>query len=291
MALSSHARRIALAIALALWPVWAAAQGPEKLIHTAALARRGGASCDVMAPTCQPPADCRHREPCDRCQPPSQRRLGPGEEQVMREVGAYIAPPRTGAFRGPVVRRGFEGGVIVFPEIRLRLPSIEWPARYHSHSSARMIIDEAVAPWESHSFVYGSAAVAPEGAQRRSDETPQKRTVEDCERQLEECRRQLDELRQQYERLKHLEESLDKSRGPQPAPKPSPYQAPPSKALPGFPPAPVPDQGALKPLPFYPEAPASFVGEAAEPGQPERFFITEPRKPAARITAVRHAGL
>ncbi|MCE9527455.1 MAG: hypothetical protein K8R36_15540 [Planctomycetales bacterium] len=87
--------------------------------------------------------------------PPSQPREaeGPQGQQGFQETGAYIAPPRTGSMRGATNYRGVDGGSITFPELRLRLPCIELPACFKSRSGARMHIDSAVAPWESHGFV------------------------------------------------------------------------------------------------------------------------------------------
>lgn len=99
-------------------------------------------------------------KPCDKppergAPPPPDRGAPPPEENGggLQETGAYIAPPRSGSTRGATNFHGIDGGSITLPEIRLRFPCIELPACFKSRTSARMHIDSAVAPWESHGYV------------------------------------------------------------------------------------------------------------------------------------------
>lgn len=251
------------------------------------------------APTNRLPPSCEAKPPCDRCRPPDTTPRGGDEEEVPRggevtqELGAYIAPPRTGSTRGAVTRRGVDGGSITFPEIRLRMPSFELPCLFRSRSHARMMIDAAEAPWESHGYAtgvsgpYGAGGVPadPRGAQppaqpRGSDD--------DCEKQLEECRQELLRLQKEMDRLKQLEECVKQYQESQGAAGQSPTREDPI-------PKPPPDLGARKLQPVYSERPASFTTDsrvAREPtpiSEPRRLYISEPAAPRAKITGVRSA--
>lgn len=264
-----------------------------------------GGQCRGPCPTCKPPC------PGEEERAPGQPESAPG----VREVGAYVAPPRVGSMRAAGLRRGIEGGAITFPEIRLKLPSLELPSLYRSRSQARMEIESAVAPWESHGFVAtgGAAELAPQ-RQGAPESAPQRcsaseraakesavaedyaRQLKEYERLLRQCERQQDELRE------CIRQCLEKHPGGSKPPVPTDDSAPLGSERspvqkPGghsddafFPPKPQVDPNARLLPPQFPERPATFISEPRPPAEPRRFIIREPQRPAARITGIRPAG-
>lgn len=228
----------------------------------------------------------------------------------MREVGAFVAPPRVGAMRGAMIRRGIEGGAITLPEIRLKLPCIELPCVFHSRSQARMEIESAVAPWESHGYVastgVGEAArqkeASPESApdrcsasQRAAQESA---AAEDYARQLKEYERLLKQCEQQQNELREcIRRCLENHPGAGPAdaaplgnersPVQKPQADPPGGAF--YPPRPEVDPAARLLPPVYAERPAAYAAEPL-PASPRPLIIREPQRPTGRITGVRARG-
>ena len=92
------------------------------------------------------PPGCISKVPCvperPRDVPPETPRDVPPEE-----TGVYVAPPRTGALQGPTRRLGIQGMSITFPGLKLTAPHLEFPNLVRSHTEARMIIDQAQAPY------------------------------------------------------------------------------------------------------------------------------------------------
>lgn len=281
------------------------------------------------------PETIRIERPCDKPQPregqpPVQPREGEGPPEaigVPQETGAYIAPPRSGSTRGATSFRGVDGGSITLPELRLRFPSIELPACFRSRAGARMHIDSAVAPWESHGFVNtrvaaGDAALRqrvalleeelrkrdaqPRGADAgdASDRAAKEReAAADYAQKLQEYEDLLKRCEEEQQRLRDcIQNCLEQHKGHAPLQqrsiqKPpgtrSPQQAPQQAPLP---PRPVPSESQFRRLPTveFQETPASYLSEPAR-SEPRRLIIsepqpiTEPRAPTARISGIRAA--
>ena len=165
---------------------------------------QGCQRCNPCQPTCQP------KEPC---QPPGPPREGvPPEQPELREVGAYVAPPRTGSTRGASNFRGFDLGSFTLPELRFRLPSIELPSCFHGRHSARMNVDSSTAQWESQGYVATAprvavvddrAASSPRNASERA--AAERSACEEYSRKLKEYE---DELRRIDEDRKKLEDCI-----------------------------------------------------------------------------------
>ncbi len=282
---------------------------------------RPAAATRASAPNCVTPAgpqcDARGgqcRGPCPYCKSPcpGEEERVPGQPEAapgMREVGAFVAPPRIGATRSAVLRRGIEGGAITLPEIRLKLPSIELPCLFHSRSQARMEIESAVAPWESHGYVStlgaGELARQKEGAPERAMErcsaseraAKESAAAEDYARQLKEYERLLKQCEQQQSELREcIRRCLENHPGAAPhdsAPlgnERSPAQKP-AAAPQGdyYPPAPQVDPNARLLPPVYAERPAAFASEQPA-SAPRPLIIREPQRPNGRITGVRSMG-
>jgi hypothetical protein len=255
-------------------------------------------------PTCQPPCQGPPREGPPQEGPP--REGPPPTEYIPQEVGAYIAGPRTGTTRGGTSYRGLDLGGITFPEVRLRLPSIELPACFRGHTAARMMVDSSVAQWQSQGYV--NAAAGPNEAalrgevdrlQKELDQRGDPRSAQDrasleraaCEeytqklrqyeqqlqrinderRALEECIRQcLDQHNRAAEIPSPEMGCIDPRTGiPQRAPAQAPIQKSPQQAPY---PQPVPDAAQrLVPLPPFPTQPASYHAEPARLPPPSQF--------------------
>ena len=81
----------------------------------------------------------------------------------MAAPGMFVQPPASGAVRGPVEQRGVEGASVTFPGITLKLPTVHFPAWFHSRSNARMEIDAASAPYvESYAAAPYAVSMAPQ---------------------------------------------------------------------------------------------------------------------------------
>ena len=266
----------------------------------------------TRAPSCEvgPPA-CAGRQSCcpPTCQPPENPtpKEGPPENPVIpRETGNYVAPPRSGVARGATNFRGFDFGTITFPEIRLRMPSIEFPHCFHARSNAHMRVESTVAPWESHGFVNAAAPVAGAAAEERSgpegarDRAAAERTA--CEEYTQKLKAYEDELRRLEDERSRLEDCirkcLDSNRGPsgnlpraemdcmrgdrssvdRAGQRPTPVQLP----------KPLPDDGARRvpgPPPYYHEQPASYIPDPSLRNAPPTM-IGE-LAPTARIMGLR----
>jgi hypothetical protein len=260
-----------------------------------------------LAPACTTPAAAQHpgqcgcpqgancRGNCSQCRPPC-----PGDEERepetspgLREVGAFVAPPRFGTMRGPSVRRGWEGCAITFPELRLKFPSIEWPSAYTTRTQAHMQVGEAIAPWESHGYVAannrelaarqnGSPESAPQCSAaelaRKESAAAQDYAQKLAEYQqlLEKCERQQAELRDCIRQCLEQHPGNAKSPGresyqsPRQAPQQTPYQAP-TQAPHGMPygPKPVVDPRVQAlPPPNFAEQPAAYLADPPQNSQP-----------------------
>jgi hypothetical protein len=276
------------------------------------------------APSCEinqagPPA-CVGKPPCGPpiCETPEQPvpKEGPPEQPYApREMGSYVAPPRSGVTRGAATFKGLDFGTITLPELRLRMPCFELPHCFHGRSGARMQIDSAVAPWESQGFVNAAAPVGDRGAPPQQPESrgacsraATERAA--CEEYTQKLRTYEDELRRLEDERTRLEDCirkcLESNRGPA-ANLPrgdldctrADRSAPPRKDDRSFPyrspvqvPTPLPEEGArqipVQPLPRYGEQPAAFISEPARLAPPDGV-IREPAPPAVRITGLRPA--
>src|SRR5437762_54755 len=138
------------------------------------LADASDPSCEVGPPVCvhqgrcNPP--CGGKVPCQpftpkELTPPAQPKGGPQEElSELQETGVFVAPPRTGAVRGATNRLGVEGMSLTFPEVRLRLPTLEFPAFFHSRTQPRMLVDQAQAPYVHTGYQQVRSVAAPRSA-------------------------------------------------------------------------------------------------------------------------------
>jgi len=275
---------------------------------------------------------CQQRQPCHQpCQPPCAppdvpkegppptKEVPPQLEYLPKEQGAYVAPPRVGATRSAMVQRGVETGAITFPELKLKFPCIELPACFASRSQARMQVESAVAPWESHGFVNAAAgtnealllkriadlekaldekaAPAAKGTESAADlAAREKAAAEDYARKLEEYQRLLEQCEKQQEELRAcIRQCLEQHPGGAKAPgghQQSPIQQPqggPQQAPhDAYGPKPEVDPSARSWPPVYPERPAMYVAEPTRLPQPQHW-IREPAAPTGRITGFRPA--
>jgi hypothetical protein len=71
----------------------------------------------------------------------------PAAAEAAAPAGVYVAPAQTGVFQGPARAYGIEGMVITFPQLQLKLPSIQCPSFFVARRNARMITDSAEAPY------------------------------------------------------------------------------------------------------------------------------------------------
>ena len=266
---------------------------------------------------------CEHPRgnPPERGGPPPERGGPPPEENGggLQEMGAYIAPPRSGSTRGATNFQGIDGGSITLPEIRLRMPSIELPACFRSRAGARMHVDSAVAPWESHGYVQtgvaagdaalrqriaeleeelkknngqgrgGSpgdaadkAAIASEAAAKHARDLEEyKDLLKECEEEQRRLRECIENCLKQHSGHGSGERSIQKpsSRGSQQAPTQAPRED-------SYGPPPVPTDTGYRRMPpiEFEETPASYLSESSYP-EPGRL-ITEPQ-PVAPLKPVR----
>jgi hypothetical protein len=297
-----------------------------------------GPSCEVQRqnPSCTTQPGCRNPR-CTKCrpkicvnvpstirvereqgcdQPPSRggpqeqppERGGPPDDQgVLQEMGAYIAPPRSGSTRGATNFTGIDGGSITLPEIRLRLPSFELPACFKSRAGARMNVDSAVAPWESHGFVQtgvgagdlalrqriaaleeelknkeskprgGSGDAADRAAQERGAAEDYAKKLQEYEDLLKRCEEEQQKLRECIQNCLEQHQGRGSSAPLQKpetkSPRQAPTQAPDDKTI-GPPPIPTDTRFRRMPPVDFEEIPASYQGESTylEP----RRLIREP---------------
>jgi hypothetical protein len=241
--------------------------------HAAALMAREpfAPNCNAPAPSCAVPPNC--YRPCDvPCGPkegpkegPPQPKEGPptGEGGELAETGVYVAPPRVGTMQAPTRRVGIEGLSITFPELKVCLPRIHLPHCIHSYSDARMVIEEAHAPYVRTGYQYSAPAQAP-----ASREAPR----ESCEEQLRAMQEKYDALERKAAQLERL---IEQQRGitPQPGgcpPPMSPLQAP----------TPTADPAAYKvSVRLHPSAAATpYLSNSAAGVYPNRAvsYLTEP---------------
>lgn len=157
----------------------------------------------------QPPSQ-KDAQPRNAPSPDTQPRDAGDQPPQMRETGFYQAGPRAGAFEGPSGGVGLRGGGITLPEIKLGLPTIEFPSLFHSRRGARMVYKGGEAPWISTGFTAAKAnsvagrgtddassrAVDDEGGtrSRESDEcTEWRRLRDEYQRKLDELDRRLED--------------------------------------------------------------------------------------------------
>lgn len=146
--------------------------------------------------TCKLPTSCASppcKPPCPPCE--GQRREAPPEEGY--ETGVYVAPPRSGTTQGPVRRLGIQGLSITFPEVRLRLPSLEFPSLVRSRTESRMVLDQAVAPYVSTGYQAPNAQ-------------PRSAPPDDCEERLRQLQAEHEQLQA---KARELQQMLEQQRG------------------------------------------------------------------------------
>lgn len=188
----------------------------------------GGVSLSVAAnPNCVAPASpncvakprCRCPSCCDTpCRPdePLTPRNGPPTnppreappEQELVETGVYVAPPRTGAMIGPSSRVGIEGFSVTLPALKLTSPRIEFPHLFRSRSEARMVVEEAHAPYVATGYQYAHQGAAP--GQRAA---PRQAPPDDCEEQLRVMKEKYDQLERQAAQLERALEQQQQRGG------------------------------------------------------------------------------
>lgn len=232
-------------------------------------------------PNCNP--NC--RPPCNPPGPPKEGPPGPPKEGPPEmpnqpvETGVYLAPPRSGVMRGPMSFRGVEGASITFPELRLKLPSIQLPSCFHDRSGARMTIDSAVAPWESHGFVNAARS---EAALRQQVQQLQERNAtsgddraarEAAEDHLKATQDELQRLRCEVNRLRQLDDCIrqyqrDREENPNCQQSSRGASGSPATSSPGsyYQPArpmPPPDYGMHRPQQAAPQAPPQAASDFA----------------------------
>lgn len=154
-------------------------------------------------PNCISPApSCVSKVPCG----PDQPRGGPPEKDVPREgppeetveTGVYVAPPRTGALQGPTRRLGIQGMSITFPQVKLTAPHLEFPNLVRSHTEARMLIDQAQAPYVRTGYQTVSTG-SPEAPRDTPRDAPR-----DCEEELREMREKYEQLENRAAQMERL---------------------------------------------------------------------------------------
>ncbi|WP_254513649.1 hypothetical protein [Anatilimnocola floriformis] len=64
-----------------------------------------------------------------------------------QQPGVFVQPPATGTVQGPIEQTTVEGAELSFPELRLRMPSLRMPTVSRSRQNARMVLDQAHAPF------------------------------------------------------------------------------------------------------------------------------------------------
>ena len=131
---------------------------------------------DYSAANCQCDS-CRKRRvyivPHQNCEQPSRRTIPESGQRLaqphfLANPGAYVAPPQNGVEVQGGQSIGLGGFALRFPEMRLELPSIEFPRISRMRHSRHMILDQGVAPYVSmqpHSMVsHGMAVGSPVAA-------------------------------------------------------------------------------------------------------------------------------
>jgi hypothetical protein len=191
-------------------------------------------------------------------------------------------------------------GTITFPEIRLRMPSIELPHCFCGKSHAQMNLDAAVAPWESRGFVNtapaatGSrAATPPENLpsplEAQSRAAAERSACEEYSRKLQQYEDQLRRINEERRALEDcIRQCLETHRGASDNIPPAemgcvgqpgangrsaganPYSQPMT------PPQPTPDNARrMPPSGQFREQPASFTGPSKSLSP--STYLTEPR--------------
>ncbi len=199
-----------------------------------------GRKAPCNCPSCNPPCNptCPKDIPTPKDLPVPKdlpKDLTPPQEQVqVEETGVFVAPPRTGTTRGAVNRTGIEGLAITLPAIKISLPGIELPACYHMRDEAKMIVNQAEAPY-LRTGTQVKHLTTPAQAPAQKDLAPK---PADCETQLRELEEKYARLKQELDRClgdrKALQDAGSKQLN-EPAAKP--YK-------PGDIPVPLPGQGA-----------------------------------------------
>ena len=144
------------AMPFAAFPLVAAAQGRYQ--------PRGYPTC-AAPPSCEARPTCEGAEPNCDCKPPCKPPCNQPPPQQMpmyyQPPGVFVQPPASGTVQGPVESTTVQGAELSFPEMRLRMPSLKMPSISKTRQNARMLLDQAVAPFqESPAMPLGPAAPA-----------------------------------------------------------------------------------------------------------------------------------
>jgi hypothetical protein len=128
----------------------------------AAVDARGGEiggcneACAAPGSSCARPVSCGDEPSCNQPCRPCQ---GVPPPQGQPPLGFFQAPPPMGTVIGPSEGAGYQGAEITFPEMRLRFPTIHFPAHFRTRTSARMVTERGVAPYvEGQSVSMGVTA-------------------------------------------------------------------------------------------------------------------------------------
>ncbi len=178
--------------------------------------------CGPARPTQPPVAPCRPKSEVHhvyvRVPEGGAPRPESGGVPPQAPPGSFVAPPQHGSVVQESGSRGISGLRIRFPEIDLRLPSIELPRFTRRKTGAHMEMESAVAPYVAGAGQYGRAAYggyAPTGyspGRQESGQTPKAESggvpepdeesakrIDDLEKKLGEMKCCLDKL------IEHLE--------------------------------------------------------------------------------------
>ena len=123
--------------------------------------------------------------------------------EELGQTGFYQAGPRSGAFEGTSGSFGIRFGGFTLPEIKLALPTFEFPSLFRTRRSARMVYKGGEAPWVSTGFeVVGANSVVNRGAGDANQGDARSRGSDECldlRRQKQEYQRKIKELDRQLE--------------------------------------------------------------------------------------------
>ncbi len=162
-------------------------------------------------------APCRHvyvkvpqkeLQPDEETTPETAPEAGPGGGPG----GVFQAPPRTGTVVGPTRSIGVRGLALHFPELTLRLPTLELPSLSRYHSGSRMEIESAVAPFVSQpaGFGMGMPHARRSSVGKSADETAPDATAEDdTQEQIDEVKESCEDLLQKRQELQQRLEEMD----------------------------------------------------------------------------------